>query len=326
MKKIVVDIYGADKGEMVIIEGCRKALATNDKLFLVMVGDRKLIENSMSSEELERIEIIDTDKFVRGDAPPTCVFGGGDDYSMVMALTKLKNDDDCVGIVSAGNTGALMVGAICRLGLVPGLKCPALATVLPCKHSSHFCLVDCGANTECTPKDLQRFALMGDTFVKSYMNIKEPKIALMSVGREKSKGNSLIKDAYPLIEELPVNFIGNIEGNDFVDCEADVVVTDGFTGNVLLKNTEAAGLAALEIAKNALDEQNYKIIEEKIKEFFDFNSRGGAIFLGTKKTVVKMHGCADKKTVQSCIELAYKLHKSGLDNKISQALVSLKSI
>ncbi len=323
MKKIIVDIYGADSGPITVINGCRKALAENGDFEFVLVGDKKLIEENISSEALERVEIIHTEEYVKNSDSPMCVYGAGDEYSIVKALLRLK-DDDCAAFVSAGNTGAIMVGTMCRLGLLQGLKSPALATALPCKADSRICLVDCGANTECTPKDLQRFALMGEAFMSSCEGIENPKVALMSVGREKEKGNTLVKKAYPLLEELPINFIGNIEGNDFSECEAHVVVTDGFTGNVLMKNTEAAGKMALKLAKGVIDEENYKKLEEKIYDYFEFNSRGGATFLGAKKPVVKMHGCANEETVVSCINLANRIANSNLNDKISKALAELE--
>jgi len=327
MQKIIVDTLGSDNGSSPIVKGALKALAENSEISLVFVGNSVEIEPEItkSNADKSRIEIVHTDKFVPDSALPTCVFRGSDDTSMVMALEHLKNTDDVVGMISAGNTGALLVGTICRLGLAEGLMSPALATALPCKKEGLVCLVDCGANTDCTPEDLKRFAVMGNAFMQSLMNIENPKVALMSVGRSSHKGNSLVKEAYPLIASLPINFMGNIEGCDLINSEADVIVTDGFTGNILLKNTEAAGMAAISLIDSmASNLPEYDSIRCALYKMFAFNDRGGATFLGTKKTVVKMHGCANEETAYACVNQVINLESRNFSKKVCEALKSLK--
>ena len=326
MKKIIVDTLGSDNGSAPIIKGSLRALKENPDVSLIFIGNSDDINDLVekNNAEAERIEIIHTDKFVPDNALPTCVFRGSDDTSMVMALEYLKNTDDVAGMISAGNTGALLVGTICRLGLVEGLMSPALATALPCKKDGLVCLVDCGANTDCTPEDLKRYAVMGNAFMQSLMDIENPKVALMSVGHSSHKGNALVKEAYPIIESLPINFIGNIEGCDLINSEADVIVTDGFTGNILLKNTEAAGMAAIAIIDSmASDLPEYDNIKSALYRMFAFNDRGGATFLGTKKTVVKMHGCANEETAYACVNQIVNLENRNFSKKICEALKSL---
>ena len=285
MKKIIIDTYGADSGHVPIIRGALQALSQWKDLSLVLVGDQKEIELQMQEMYLDaaRIEIMDTDKYITNHDAPTRVFKGAEDTSMVMALSRLKSDNEAIGLISAGNTGALLVGSICHVGLMKGLMVPALATAIPCKDTGLLCLVDCGANVDCTPEDLKRFAIMGNAFMQSYMNMENPKIGLVSVGKEPGKGNTLCKEAYKLIEALPLNFIGNLEGSDVINSEADVVVTDGFTGNVLLKNIEACGKYALAVAeKQCEDLEVFAKIKQSLLEKFDFNSRGGATFLGVQ--------------------------------------------
>ena len=326
MKKIIVDTLGSDFGDIPIIKGALRALSENPSLFLVFVGNSSSIKAQIQESDADssRIEILDTDEFVSDDALPTCVFKGCDNTSMVMALSHLKDTPDSIGMICAGNTGALLVGSICRLGLVPGLKSPALATAIPVKEygSGLVCLTDCGANTQCTPSDLKRFALMGNAFIKCLTGISDPKVALMSVGRSSHKGNDLIKEAYPLISQLPINFIGNIEGCDLINSEADVIVTDGFTGNILLKNTEACGMAAL----SAIDlfgelSDAFTSLKNNLKKMFSFNDRGGATFLGTKKTIVKMHGCANENTAYACINQVLDLESRNFSAQISDAVL-----
>ena len=324
MQKIVVDIYGADAGIAPVVNGVAKALKKGLDFFPVFVGERAAIRQLMDGQGIDETgyEVVDTDAFITNNDPPTAVFGGNDNASMVMALTRLKTDDECVAMLSPGNTGALLVGSICRLGLVGGLKFPILASALPCADVNRLvCLLDCGANIECTAADLERFARLGHAFAQSACGIESPRIGLMSVGREKGKGNTLTKEAYERIEKLPVNFVGNIEGGDMVNGYADVVITDGFSGNLLLKNAEAVGKAAAQIVKQtcpdpALAEQ----MSEAILKRFDFNSQGGATFLGPIKTVVKMHGCANDDTAVACIEQIMRLHKNKFSENVARAL------
>lgn len=320
MQKIVIDIYGADDGIEPVIRGTAKAIKNGLPFKPVLVGEKSSIDAIMLEMGVsgECYEVINTNKYITNLDPPTCVFGGNDDTSMVMAYSYLKNEDECVAMLSPGNTGALLVGSICRLGLLPGLKFPALASALPCAKQGLVCLVDCGANTECSPNDLARFAKMGNAFSKSYCNIANPRIALLSVGREEGKGNNLTKAAFELIKELPVNFVGNVEGSDLVSGYADVIVCDGFSGNIILKNAEAIGKAAIEIVKQlSSDQEIYDKITKELFRRFDFNSQGGATFLGTKKTVVKMHGCANEDTTVSCIEQILRLVNGGFIENMS---------
>ena len=324
MKKIVVDIYGADAGPAPILKGCMQALDAHPDLGLVLVGDEATIAAVCGDHP--RVEVLHTTDFISNEENPQVIFGGRDISSMAMAYGRLKTDDECIGMISPGSTGALLIGSICRLGLMKGLKVPALSSNLPLYDGRTVCLVDCGANIQCTPKDLARFAVMGNAFRQSFAPEVTPKVALLSVGREAGKGTPLQKEAYDLIAALPLNFIGNMEGNDLVTGYADVIVADGFAGNVLLKSTEAAGLVAKGIvaalAKQA-GEENSPLMQEMLEQLrltFDFNSRGGATFLGTKKTVVKMHGCAVEETAAACIDQLLRLEDGGFLSGLQQAL------
>ena len=325
MYKIVVDIYGADAGIEPVVKGVAKAIHLGVDFFPVLVGKKEDIVSVLSSCGIgeKEYEVIDTDKFITNNDPPTCIYGANDDSSMAMAYAKLKSDPECVAMLSAGNTGALLVGSICRLGLLPGLKFPALASALPCAGENLVCLVDCGANIDCTANDLVRFAKMGNVFSRSYCGIENPRVGLMSVGREPQKGNELTKQAFAKISELPINFVGNLEGSDLVSGYADVIVADGFSGNIILKNAEAVGKAAMEIVKKLIADENPEICDKlcnALFETFDFNSRGGATFLGPKKTVVKMHGCANVDTTLASIEQIIRLEKASFSAEMAKAM------
>ena len=323
--RIVVDIYGADAGPTPVLEGVARALQENLEIFPILVGERGLITGFMDKAGIHesRYEILDTDQFIGPCDPPSCIFGGRDDSSMALGYGRLKSDEDCCALLSAGNTGALLVGAMCRLGLVKGLKFPALLSFLPCAGETLVCLVDCGANMDCTAKDLVRFARMGDVFCRSYCGIDRPRVGLMNVGTEPGKGNALAKETYALLSQTELNFIGNLEGGDTVTGRADVIVCDGFCGNVLLKNTEAAGKAALAIVEQAgaaMDPAILEAVRSAVLKAFDFNSQGAAVFLGTRKTVVKMHGCATADTTLASIKQILRLEQAQFSQAINSAM------
>lgn len=320
MKKIVIDIYGADCGDKTILAGIVKAINSGLDFFPVIVGDRQTVCDTMQKSGIptDKFEVIHADKYFENTDLPTAIYGAGDDKSMTVAFEYLKANDDCVALMSAGSTGIMLVGSMCRLGLIGSLKFPALCSALPCSVGENLLtLVDCGANTECTPRDLVRFALMGSAFSKSMCSIDSPRVALMSVGREEGKGNELTKKAYPLLKEADINFIGNAEGSDMVTGFADVIVADGFSGNLLLKSVEAAGKAAMQTVASVCDDPAMlEKINTALFKRFDFNSQGAATFLGTAKTVVKMHGAANEDTVVATVEQVLRLENGGFIQKI----------
>lgn len=323
MTKIVIDTLGADMGYAPIVSGVAQALRKIPDFFPVLVGPADQIRSILDQAGIapQQYELIDSDSFIRNEDPPTAIFGDGNDKTMALAYDRLKGDAECGALLSAGNTGALLVGSICRLGLLPGLKFPALASALPCNGENLLCLVDCGANIECTSDDLVRFAKMGHAFSKSYCGIEKPRLGLMSVGRERQKGTPLIQETYKKLSALELNFVGNVEGSDLVTDYVDVVVTDGFSGNLLLKCAESVGKAAMEIVKRCCaDPAITDKICRALFETFDFNSRGAATFLGTKKTVVKMHGAANSDTVVASIAQILRLENANFSQVVAEEL------
>lgn len=326
--KLIVDIYGADAGPVPIIQGIAHALEEIKELEVVFVGQEELIRKTIAPFGLseERFSILHTEEFVGMEEDPKAVFSGRENTSMVMALRHLKENEDCFGLLSPGNTGSLMVGSVVHLGTLPGIRMPALCGALPCSGRDQLCLVDCGANLDCRAKDLARFALMGSTFIHCLRGIETPRVGLMSVGREDCKGNALTKEAFELLKELPLNFIGNMEGSDMISDVADVIVTDGFVGNVLLKNTEAVGLSAVELIEEELQNTSEAEkpallrLKEKLLDRYALNARGGATFLGPKKTVIKMHGCANADTAYACVLQAYRLEKANFIEALSNSI------
>ncbi len=320
MKKIVIDIYGADAGSGTVVAGVAKAMHQGLNFYPILVGDPDIITDTLTDAGIspDRYEVIGTTDYIEINEPPMVVFNSRETSSMVMAYARLASDDICTAMLSPGNTGALLVGSICKLGLASGIKFPALASALPCSGDKLLCLVDCGANVSCNADDLANFARMGNVFCKCFCGVESPRVGIMSVGREKGKGDKLTVAAYERIASLNLNFVGNLEGSDMVSDYADVVVTDGFSGNLLLKCTEASGKAALAAIENlGLDEETMNKIRQVIIKKFDFNSRGAATFLGTKKTVVKMHGCANEDTVVASIDQIIRLEAADFSAHIA---------
>lgn len=325
MRKLVIDVNGADSGLQPVLKGTAKALEQGVDFFPVLVGKADTVGLMMDALGVcrDRYELLDATDAITNDDPPTCVFAGREESSLVKAYLRLKADDQCCAMVSAGNTGALLVGSICRLGLLPGLKFPALASALPCGVQNMVCLVDCGANIECSANDLVRFAKMGEVFSRCFCGIESPRVGLMSVGREEGKGTALTREVYGKLKELPMNFVGNLEGSDLVSGYADVIVSDGFSGNILLKSTEAAGKLAMDIVAEAGADADPELIARLRLAIFkklEFNSQGAATFLGPKKVVVKMHGCANEDTTLSAIRQALSLADSDFIAAMSKAL------
>ena len=311
-KKIIVDICGADAAPQIMVKGAIKALQLQDEYDLVIAGPEDLIRETISGCGVEeRIEIAAADGAVTNFDNPAELVRGRDETSMVQALKTMKSREDIVGMVSAGSTGCLMVGSIFRLGLFKGLMQPALSSALWNINGRYFCLVDCGANVNAKAKDLVDYARMGSAYMEAVNGAEAPRVGLINVGKEKGKGNDLMKEAYAALEaDETINFIGNIEGSDVLLDKADVIVCDGFTGNVILKNLEATGMAAAKMMGNP----------EKVIKFFDYNSQGGATFLGTKKIVVKAHGAANEDTIRSCIEQVWNLEKGSFTRKMSERM------
>lgn len=325
MKKIVIDTFGADIGPTPIIEGALSILDSNPDISILLVGDENLINDIIKSRpDKDRIEIINNVNYITAGEDPKSILFDKRDISMISALDTLRDREDCIGLLSAGNTGALMIGAIFHLKLLDTVKCPALSSSLPCADGSWTCLVDCGANIDVNSDMLKTFAIMGNAYAKIMYDLESPKVALLNVGREDGKGTQLSKETFDKLKNANLNFIGNAEGNDLITGYADVLVSDGFSGNILLKSNEAAGKVAMHIVKKISDENGNPEILGKVTEalagLFELNENGGATFLGTKKPIIKMHGCATSHTVLACANQLIKLDANDFISRLTSAL------
>lgn len=327
--KIIVDTFGADAGADVIIRGAVKALEQQTAYDLILVTDPALDLSAVCAdlpardELLNRVTILPATSFVTNEDDPRDMIKGKNDSSMVLALEALRDQDEICAMITAGSTGCALVGSCFHLGLQKGLLQPALASALPTENGQWVILCDCGSNLNPKVKDLADYATLSAAFAKAYYSGDAssalPKVGLINVGKEPGKGTELIKEAYDKLFSMSGEtfaFIGNIEGTDILKGEADAAICDGFTGNVLLKALEKAGNIAAAFAEQSTNgndalKQNNDDIAEKIRATFDYNNRAGAVFLGTKKLIIKAHGAATEDTITACILQAIRLIEGG---------------
>ena len=313
--KIAIDVMGSDNGPEVLVEGAVKALLENSDLGIVIVGDESAINKKLSELEYdrERVEVIHaTDVITNYDSPTAAIYGKLES-SLVKGLLALAEREDIAGFISGGNTGALLAGSL-RYVPAKELKRPALAATLPAEKGGFTCLVDTGANVDCTPSHLVDFAHMGAEFMKTYCSIENPRIGLLSNGAEETKGNKLVKTTHALLkEESDLNFIGNVEGNRALSGDCDVLVADGFAGNQVLKNSEGIARRIItDIVKYAKKTGNPEIMKlvQHLMGIYDFSSLGGGVVLGVGKLIVKVRGSANADSISNASAMMLNMMKN----------------
>lgn len=333
MKKIVVDAYGGDNAPIEIIEGALLARDKHKDLEIILCGKEEEMKQIIGSR-MERITLVDAQEVITNDDMPTIAIRNKKNSSLVKAYDLLKENEDIIGLVSAGSTGAVLAGAIMKIGRIKGISRPALAPILPTKKESDVIIIDSGANIDCKPINLLHFALMGSAYYSIVYNCPSPRVALLNNGVEEEKGNELAKEAHALLKSAPINFIGNKEGRDFMSGDVDVMVADGFAGNALLKGTEGAVIAVMSLLKKSIKSHFLSMIGalfmkktfKDIKNRVDIlNKHGGSPLLGCKKLVVKNHGSCKRNNILSSIEQTMLLDENNLVGKIEDALEKLKA-
>lgn len=334
--KIVVDAFGGDNAPKEIVEGAVLALEKHPDLQLILCGDEKIITKLLNGREEGRVQILHAPDVITNDDTPTLAIRSKTNSSLVKAFDVLKENDDVIALVSAGSTGAILTGAIMKIGRIKGISRPALAPILPTKLSNKdVLLIDCGANVDCKPINLQHFALMGSAYYSILYGVDDPRVGLLSNGTEDHKGNELTKEAFPLIKASSVNFIGNVEAREYMSGNVDVMVSEGFAGNVLLKGSEGAVAAVLSLLKHSIKSH----LSSKIgalfmrKTFKELKNRmdvlgkhGGSPFLGCKKLVMKNHGSSSRINISSSIDQAILLHENKLIEKIETLLAKTNGV
>ena len=329
MKKIIVDALGGDYAPKEIIDGSIFALKEQEDLFVVFFGKKDHIEQLLSEinykEVLNRIEVVDAPDEITNDDVPTDAIRHKENSSIVKAMRRLKEDEECLGLISAGSTGDVLVGATLIAGRIPGINRPALAPVLPTIDGKGGILCDCGANIECKEINLLQFAQMGKAYAESN-GVENPRIGLLSNGAEDHKGPSLNQAAFALLkEDKSLNFKGNCEARDVLSGEYDVVVSDGFNGNIALKSCEGTANAVFSLLKDGILKNGlraklgYLLLKPTFKELkhkVDYNENGGACFLGVNKVIVKAHGASKAKSIKAALLQCYRLVCSDVVGKI----------
>ena len=331
MKKIVVDAFGGDNAPIEIVEGAILAIRKHKDIEIILCGKEEKINEILKGRN-ERIEIVDASQVISNDEHPTEAIRHKKDSSLVKAYDILKDRQDVIGLVSAGSTGAVLAGAIMKIGRIRGISRPALAPILPTKKDSDVIIIDSGANIDCKPINLLHFALMGSAYYSIIYNEPKPRVALLNNGVEDEKGNELAKEAHALLKTAPINFIGNREGGDFMSGDVDVMVADGFAGNALLKGTEGAVKAVMTVLKKSIKSHFFSMVGaifmkktfKDIKNRVDIQSKhGGSPLLGCKKLIVKNHGACMRNNILSSIEQTVLLYEKKLNQKIEDAINEL---
>lgn len=331
MIKILVDAFGGDNSPEEIIAGAMSALSENDTFHLVLVGKQDIIEEQLKSYtyDKERVSVLNANDVITCEEEPTVAIRRKPNSSISVAFKELKENPDAGAFVSAGSTGAVLVGATLKLGRIKGVNRPALCPSLPTfVDGKQVLLLDSGANADCKPINLVQFAIMGSAYAES-MGVKDPKVALLSNGTEDEKGNALNHQVFPVLKSLKsINFVGNCEARDILSGDYDVVVADGFSGNVALKSMEGAIGVVLKTLKGGI----YGSIKGKIgglflkktfsklKDKLDYNNKGGALFLGVNKPVIKAHGSSKRLAIKNTVLQAVEYSKFNISEKITEKL------
>ncbi|MBP0978897.1 MAG: phosphate acyltransferase PlsX [Oscillospiraceae bacterium] len=324
---VIVDAFGGDNAPDAVIEGSILAVQ-NLGVKVTLVGDEKLINEAVEKHNLvlTGIDVVHADTVFDIHEEPTEIIKSGKNSSMAVGLG-LLHDGKGDAFVSAGSTGALVVGSTFIAKRLKGVKRAALAPIMPAKDG-YFMLLDGGANTECRPEAHVQFGLMGSAYMEKVMGIKEPRVGLLNIGAEETKGRELEIETYKLLEKSPVNFVGNIEARDMPFSKCDVLVADGYTGNIALKLYEGMGLYFGKTLKNMLT-KNLKtkiaagLLLDQVNEFkkkMDYSEVGGAVLMGIQGTVIKAHGSSDGKAFYNAIRQAKECVETGVSERISSYL------
>lgn len=328
--KIIVDAFGGDNAPKAVIEGSAMAVLKY-AVEIVLVGNEDIIKNTAKENNisLNGMTIVNTDSVMSMEDDPGMIIKEKRDSSMGLGLSMLAKDEGDA-FVTAGSTGALVFGASTIVKRIKGIKRASLAAIIPCEgKKGYYILLDSGANVDCRPQMLQQFAVMGSIYMQNIMKIDNPRVCLLNNGAEETKGRELEHETYSLLKDnTPVNFTGNIEARQVPLGDADVVITDGFTGNILLKTTEGMGkfiaLNLNSIFKASFLTKMGAVFTMKgiknLKKKMDYSETGGAPLLGTKKPVIKAHGSSNAKAFMNAIRQAKDFAENRVIDQINESL------
>ncbi len=333
MVRVAVDAMGGDYAPAEIVSGALSALALLDDLHLILVGHEDKISRALAGTNYpeDRVEIRHASELIECDDDPGLSIRNKKDSSMVKAL-KMVREGEADAALSAGNTGALMAGGVLFLGRLSGINRPALLTPMPSFSGKPVLFLDVGANMDARPELLLQYAQMGRIYAQQILGYKEPRVALLNVGVEANKGNSQVRRAYTLFEQLLPGFCGNVEGTGVFFNAAEVVVCDGFVGNIFLKTSEGLSRAILTFFRQEIDTKlTYKLGAFLLKPVFlnlrnkiDTSGYGGAPLLGVNGLCIKCHGSSKARAIeQAIIKQAHPFVKKNVTSKLQAALSEL---
>lgn len=327
---IALDCMGGDNAPEEIVKGAVYAAGEDKDILIKLVGKKELLEAELSkySADMDKLEIVDATEVIETGEPPVAAIRRKKDSSLVKCMYMVKNGE-ADAMVSAGSTGANLVGGHVIIGRIKGVERPPLAPLIPTAKGVSL-LIDCGANVDARASHLIQFAKMGSVYMENIVGIKNPKVAIVNIGAEEEKGNALVKETYPLLEKLEgINFIGNIEARDIPNGEADVIVCDAFVGNVILKLYE--GLADVLIKKikgSMMSSLKTKIgallIKKNLKKTlkgFSLEEHGGAPLLGLNGLLVKTHGSSKSIEIKNSILQCVTFNELDINNKFKEKLL-----
>ncbi|CAH2713296.1 Phosphate acyltransferase [Neobacillus rhizosphaerae] len=323
--KLAIDAMGGDNAPKEIVLGAMKAVNAFSDIHITLVGDENKIKETLIGHE--RISVVHTTEIILGTDEPVRAVRRKKNASMVLAAQQVADGlaDACI---SAGNTGALMAAGLFVVGRIEGIDRPALAPTLPTIGGEGFLLLDVGANADAKPEHLLQNAIMGSIYSEQVRGIEKPRVGLLNIGTEEKKGNELTRHAFDLLKNTNLNFVGNVEARDLLEGVADVVVTDGFTGNMVLKTIEGTALSMFKMLKSALM-SNFKsklaaaVLKPNLmtlKNTLDYSEYGGAALFGLKAPVIKAHGSSNGQSIFSAIRQTREMVSNDVVSLIKQTV------
>ena len=327
--KIVVDI-GACDNPAKMVRGCVDAAKEYKDYTIVIVGDSQFITSTMGDEKPSNILIEHAPDVISNDDTPTRAIRQKPDSSLVRAINLLNSSDEYIGLLSGGSTGAVLTGATLMVGRIKGVHRPMLTCFMPTAIDDKLvCVADCGANVDSKPEFLAQFAVMANIYVSALFGIQKPKIGLLSVGAEDHKGDERSKATFALLKQNPdLDFVGNVEARYALTGDYDIIISDGFAGNVLIKSVEGTAKlvmsklkeAMLSSAKAKIGALFLKKAVYGLKDKMDYHAYGGAAFLGVKKIVVKTHGSSNEVSTKASIRNIIRMYKNNIIDSIKQGM------
>ena len=327
--KVAVDAMGGDNAPLEIVKGAVEAVQEKKEVKVYLVGREEVVQAELAkyTYDKDRIEVVHATEIIETAEPPVMAIRKKKDSSLVKAMNLVRNGE-CHGLVTAGSTGATLVGGQLIVGRLKGIERPPLAPMIPTSAGASL-LIDCGANVDARPSMLVQFAKMGSIYVENVCGVKSPKVGILNIGAEEEKGNALVKETFPLLKNCPdINFIGSIEARDVPLGLADVIVCEAFAGNVALKMFEGAGSFIMkEVKKGLMSSFRSKIgallikpaLKDTLKKF-DLEQYGGAPMLGLKGLVVKTHGSSKSGESKNSVLQCVTFHEQKINEKIKEKL------